>query len=62
MKYNRGNLESTIRAAKHNAACSNEERYILATACGYAIERSPVSWQGYYKVLPTGEVEKHATK
>jgi hypothetical protein len=62
MKYNRADIGSAMRAAKHTAAITGTTRYIMATAFGLTIEKSPVVWQDFVKVLPSGETEQHLRK
>ena len=64
MRYNRGNIDSTIEAARTCAERAGAVRYIYGRSGGYTIEasRDPFDQQGLL-VYPNGLVEstKHST-
>jgi hypothetical protein len=59
IRYNRGDINSTMDAALKSAKICNTPVYIETTAYGFHItQRKPPSWSPYYKVTPDGKIEK----
>jgi hypothetical protein len=53
-RFDRGNMESTINAARKLMAIDGQSRYVVATANGYAIDTRPVPFQKCAKVSLAG--------
>jgi len=59
IKYNRGDINSTMSAALKLSKITQFPVYIESTVDGFYISRrKPPSWSDYYKVMPDGEFEK----
>ena len=57
MRYNRGVIDSAIKAARHVAGKDNRPRYIFGTYLGYTIaDHAPAFHQRYLKVFPNGDL------
>jgi hypothetical protein len=57
IKYDRGDISSTMNAALKLAKLCKTVVYIEATAYGFYIsQRKPPIWTPYYKITPEGEV------
>ena len=58
MKYNRADINSTLRAAKYTAQQWQRTVYVYAVLCGFTVtyDKPPLS-QSYYEILPTGEIK-----
>ena len=41
MKYNRGNIEDTLRVARIVSGKDNKPRFVFATAYGFVIDKNP---------------------
>lgn len=58
MRYNRADMDSTLRAAKRAAAKNDTPHYVYATAYGLAINKQRYKWQRNLVVYPSGKVEE----
>ena len=57
MRYNRANLDETMRAAQWVAARDGHTRFVYATAYGFTISMtSPPAIQRYYRISQ-GKIE-----
>ena len=55
MKYNRGDISETMRAAQKTAAAHHEPVYVYARGTGYAIEFSRDAFnQKGFQIAPSG--------
>ncbi|KKL27902.1 hypothetical protein LCGC14_2380550 [marine sediment metagenome] len=63
MKYKRSNIDSTIKAALHNAKETNMSVYVFALAGGYTVQKTPPIGigQDYFLVEPDGHVIERNT-
>lgn len=50
IKYNRGNLASTVEAAIYYSQQLGRPVYIIPTAYGYSIDKSDITFQGTYTI------------
>ena len=51
MKYNRANINDTLRVAKAVSIKIRKPQYVYATACGYLIDNNPPAFaQAHYLV------------
>ena len=56
MRYNKADLDDTIRVAKIMAYKANKPRFVFATGCGYKIDTQiPPFAIKYMSVNPNGE-------
>lgn len=61
MRFNRADINDTVRVAKKLAATQNCSQWIQATAHGYRIAvRREIPWQKALEVTPTQTVVEHA--
>jgi len=54
MRYNRGDINDTLRVASISSVKNNRVKYVFATGCGFLIDNNPpVFTQAFYIVNRT---------
>jgi len=62
MRYNRGDIGSTVRAAIKSSQKRSQPLYVVPTALGYTITTQPATFTGYIAIQPDGTTQSHAYK
>lgn len=61
MKYNRGDINDTLRVAKIVSQRDNRARYVFATAGGFLIDRNPPPFAQAHYIVDRGHIEHRPT-
>ena len=61
MKYNRGNINDTLRVAKIVLGRDNKARYVFATANGFLIDRNPPPFAQAHYIVDRNNIEHRPT-
>lgn len=61
MKYNRGNINDTLRVAKIISCRDNKPRYVFATSAGYLIDKNPPIFAQAHYLIDRNNIEYRPT-
>ena len=61
MKYNRDNINDTLRVAKIASCRDNKPRYVYSTGLGFLIDKKPPAFAQAYYLIDRNSVEHRPT-
>jgi len=61
MRYQRADINDTLRVAKIVSGRDNKVRYVFATACGFLIDKNPPPFAQAHYIIDRNNIELRPT-